>query len=168
MKRRRFGDRSIATRNLVAFDVGGVGYAVDIQRVREIVRPMPVVVLPHLPHGVIGVVDHRGDVVPIVDLRQRFGVAQVGADREVRWVVITRGARLLGLVVDRVTDVLGAEDALAREPPAIGPGQHDRGIKAACSFGGRLVFVLDLDGVASVADDVVLPPTPVSLVPGRG
>jgi len=168
MSRQRFGSRSISARNLVAFEVGGVAYALDIQRVREILRPMPLVALPHLPQGVVGVVDHRGVVVPIVDLRERFGAAPVGQPREVRWVVVTRGARLLGLVVDRVTAVLGTDDTEAREPPAIAAGERARGIKAACSIGGRLVFVLDVDGVASVADEVALPASPEALQSGRG
>jgi purine-binding chemotaxis protein CheW len=168
MKRTRYGDRSIAARNLVAFEVGGVAYALDIQRVKEIVRPLPVVPLPHLPQGVIGVVDHRGDVAPIIDLRLRFGVAQASEDRDVRWIVVTHGTRLLGLVVDRVTAVLGAEDAQAREPPAIAPGHRDRGIKSACSFDGRLVFVLDVDAVASVADALSLPASPEALPAERG
>ena len=168
MSRARFGKRSIIARNLVAFEVGGVAYAVDIQRVREILRPMPVVALPHLPPGVIGVVDHRGIVVPIVDLRERFSATPAGQPREVRWIIVTRGARMLGLVVDRVTAVLGADDTEAREAPAIAAGQRDRGIKAACAIGGRLVFVLDVDSVASVADEVALPASPEALPPGRG
>jgi purine-binding chemotaxis protein CheW len=167
MKRTRYGDRSVAARNLVAFEVGGVAYAVDIQRVKEIVRPLPVVPLPHLPHGVIGVVDHRGDVTPIIDLRLRFGVPQASEAREVRWIVVTHEKRLLGLVVDRVSAVLGAQDAQTREPPAIAQGQRDRGIKSACSIGGRLVFVLDVDVVAAVADELSLPASPQAL-PAEG
>lgn len=167
MSRPRFGNRSIVARNLVAFEVGGVAYAVDIQRVREILRPMPVVPLPHLPAGIVGVVDHRGDVVPIIDLRERFGAVASGQEREVRWVVVTRGARLLGLVVDRVTAVLGTQDAEAREPPAIAAGQRDRGIKAARSIGGRLLFVLDVDTVAAIADELTLPEAPEALHPER-
>jgi purine-binding chemotaxis protein CheW len=141
----------------VAFEVGGVAYAVDIQRVREITRAMPILPLPHLPPSVVGVVDHRGDVVPVVDLRHRFGVGHAGVGREVRWIVVMRGARLLALVVDRVTDVLGAEDAAPREPPAIEAGQRDRGIKSVCSFAGRLVFVLDVDALAALTDELALP-----------
>ena len=168
MRGRRFVDRSIAARNLVAFEVGGVAYAVDIQRVREIVRPLPVVVLQHLPAGVVGVVDHRGHVVPVVDLRERFQVALAGTDRQVRWVVVTRGPRLLALIVDRVTSVLGSDDGSAREPPAIGPGERDRGILAASSHAGRLVFVLDVDRIAAVADDVQLPLSSEALHSERG
>jgi chemotaxis signal transduction protein len=75
----------------------------------------------------------------------------------VRWIVVMRGARLLALVVDRVTDVLGAEDAAPREPPAIEAGQRDRGIKSVCSFAGRLVFVLDVDALAALTDELALP-----------
>ena len=144
-------------RNLVAFEVGGIGYAIEIQRVREIVRPLPTLNLPHVPSEVIGVVDHRGDVVPILDLRKRFGVAQQGRDKDVRYIIATRGTRLVGLVVDKVTEVFGALPAAKRDLPEIAAGEQARGIKAAYSFRDKLVFVLDVDRVTSIADELALP-----------
>lgn len=162
MKGRR--SRASIDRNLVAFEVGGVAYAVDIQRVREIVRPMPMVALPHLPKAVAGVVDHRGDVVPVVDLRIRFGAQAVGRDKDVRWLIVTRGKRLLGIVVDRVLEVFGG--SATREAPDLGPGQAQRGIKGACSHGGRLLFVLDVDILTAVVDEISLPTEPAQLTRG--
>lgn len=164
MSRRR--SRASTDRNLVAFEVGGVAYAVDIQRVREIVRPLPMVALPHMPPAVVGVVDHRGDVVPVVDLRIRFGAQAAGRDKDVRWLIVTRGARLLGIVVDRVIEVFGAAGSATREAPDIGTGQAQRGIKGACSHGGRLLFVLDVDMLTAVVEEISLPVEPPQL--GRG
>lgn len=164
MKGRR--SRLSIDRNLVAFEVGGVAYAVDIQRVREIVRPLPMVALPHLPKSVAGVVDHRGDVVPVVDLRVRFGAQAVGRDKDVRWLIVTRGSRLLGIVVDRVLEVFGAASSATREAPDLGTGQAQRGIKGACSHGGRLLFVLDVDTLTAVVDEIALPAEHPQL--GRG
>jgi purine-binding chemotaxis protein CheW len=160
--------RASTDRNLVAFEVGGVAYALDILRVREIVRPLPMVALPHLPPAVAGVVDHRGDVVPVVDLRVRFGAQATGRDKDVRWLIVTRGTRLLGIVVDRVLEVFGAAGSATREAPDIGTGQAQRGIKGACSHGGRLLFVLDVDMLTAVVDEITLPPEPPLLARGSG
>ena len=67
--------RHDAERSLVGFSVGDVAYAIEISHVREIVAPLSLTVLPHMPPAVVGVANHRGEVVPVVDLRQRFGVA---------------------------------------------------------------------------------------------
>jgi purine-binding chemotaxis protein CheW len=154
--------KTIGGKNLVGFEVAGVCYAIEIQRVREIVRPLPTLVLPHVPDAVIGVVDHRGDVVPIIDLRKRFGVMQQGRDKDVRFIIATRGARLVGLVVDKVTEVFSAAGSASRELPQIAAGEQARGIKAVYSHRDKLVFVLDVDRLTAIADELALPPAAVA------
>lgn len=148
---------SSSERSFVGFEVGGVRYAIDIHRVREIIRPMPTLELPHVPPMVTGVVDHRGNVVPIVDLRRRFGTTVPEDDRLVRWVIVTRGERLVALVVDRVSEVFGVSEPASREVPEIGVGEEARGIVAAYSHRGALVFVADADTLTSVTDEIALP-----------
>lgn len=154
--------RSDRTKNLVGFLVGDVRYAIDILRVREIINPLPLVDLPHPPPSVIGVADHRGEVVPVLDLRQRFGLPAQAPTRRTKWVVVAVEDRSVGLVVDAVTDVFGAGPSEAREVPRL--GDHDaRGITAVFSLGGDeapaeearagrvgrgLVFVIDVERVA--------------------
>jgi purine-binding chemotaxis protein CheW len=151
------GQKAISGKNLVGFEVGGVLYAIDIYKVREIVRPSVTLPLPHLPETVVGVVDHRGDVVPIIDLRTRFAVAQSGRDRDARWIIVNRADRLLGLAVDRVTEVFGTLEADARALPKVASGEGLRAIRGAYAHAGRLVFVLDVDVLTQVADRIVLP-----------
>jgi len=148
---------AMAGKNLVGFEVGGILYAVDIRRVREIVRPLPVLELPQLPVAVIGVCDHRGDVVPVIDLRRRFAVTPKGRERDVRWVIVTRGTRLIGLVVDRVTEVFGTLESESRELPQLADDEATRVIRGAYAHAGRLVFVLDVEALTSVADRIALP-----------
>jgi purine-binding chemotaxis protein CheW len=145
----------------VGLEVGGVAYAVQIQHVREIIRPLPMQVLPHSSQSVIGVIDHRGDVVPIVDLRVRFATASRTELGHTRWVIAHRQARRFGLVVDRVTEVFSLNEADARPVPDLGPGSERRGITAAYSFGGRLVFTLDIERLTQTGDDA-LPPLELS------
>jgi purine-binding chemotaxis protein CheW len=148
----------------VGLEVGGVSYALNIQCVREIIRPLPMQILPHAPETVVGVVDHRGDVVPIVDLRVRFGTSLAADIAHTRWVIANRAGRLFGLVVDRVTEVFTLSEADARPVPDIGRGADRRGIIAAYSFGGRLVFALDIDRITRT-DEGSIPP-PLSLTAG--
>lgn len=156
--RRRGGDRD---KNLVGFTTGGVHYAVDIQRVREIIRPLPIVALPHPPPAVIGVADHRGEVIPILDVRRRFGLSEVEATRRTKWIIASLGSRRdgssggsksVGLVVDTITEVFAAGDEEERSVPAIGMGDAARGIVAVFGHAGTLVFVLDVDRIGAAAE----------------
>ena len=143
-----------STRSLVGFEVAGIPYAIDIQRVKEIIRPLPVLRLPHVAPSVVGVADHRGDVVPIIDLRTRFGVDSGTDLRSHRWMIVTRQGRLAGLVVDEVTEVFGAAEAQGRKLPELGAGEEARGLVAAYNLNGRLTFVVDPDLLTSATDGI--------------
>lgn len=141
-------------KDLVAFEVGDILYAVDLGRVREIIRPMRTMSLPHLPPSVVGVVDHRGDVAPVIDLRLRFALDDATRPTAQRWVIVKKGERLTGLVVDTVTEVFGGDAPEHRELPEIGAGEVARGIASVCSHRGRLVFVLDVDTLVAAGEQI--------------
>ena len=144
--------RSDRNKNLVGFTIAEVQYAVAIQRVREIINPLEIVPIPHAPPAVLGVADHRGEVVPILDVRRRFGLPTEQATRRTKWIVVELGDRLVGLVVDAVTDVFGTGEPDQRSVPHIGVGDAARGIAAVYTHAGKLVFVLDVDRIAAVAE----------------
>jgi purine-binding chemotaxis protein CheW len=154
-------ERGQGVNTWVGLEVGGISYALNILSVREIIRPLPMQSLPHAADTVIGVFDHRGDVVPIVDLRVRFSTGQRTDLAHTRWVIASRGARLVALVVDRVTEVFTLSEADARQVPDLGPGGERRGITAAYSYSGRLVFALDIERITQT-DEGPLPPLALS------
>jgi purine-binding chemotaxis protein CheW len=131
-------------KSLVGFIVGEVAYALPITHVQEIVSPLPLTELPHSPDAVAGVADHRGQVIPIVDLRSRFRLAKVGDRRRAKWILVRIEERTFGLAVDRVTDVFGTGGVEIRPAPALGGGEDSRGIVGVTSYEGGLVFVLDV------------------------
>jgi purine-binding chemotaxis protein CheW len=131
------------SKSLVGFAVGEVQYAVPIARVKEITKPMTLVELPHAPHSIVGVSDYRGDVVPVVDLRTRFGLARAGATRKTKWIVVDVAGRTVALVVDAVTEVFGTGGADLRPAPMLGGGDDMRGIAGVTTYSGRMVFVLE-------------------------
>src|ERR1700743_1541349 len=87
-------------RGLVGFSVGNVHYAVPISHVREIVVPLGLTVLPHMPDHLAGVADPRGAVVPVVDLRTRFGLPKLQVpSKKPKWILIDVAGRIVGLAV---------------------------------------------------------------------
>lgn len=154
-QQRRRGDRD---KNLVGFAVGDVQYAVEIHRVREIIRPLPIVALPHAPPAVIGVADHRGEVVPVLEVRRRFGLPPAVATRRTKWILVTLATRTVGFVVDSVSDVFGVGEADRRPVPSVGIGDAARGIVAVYGYRGSLVFVLDVDRIGAAAELVDVTP----------
>ncbi|MEO6419012.1 MAG: chemotaxis protein CheW [Polyangiaceae bacterium] len=130
-------------KNLVGFLVGDVHYALPIACVREIANPLEVVELPRAANSVVGVAEYRGDVVPVVELRVRFGLPEAPNTRRTKWILIDVGGRAVALVVDGVTEVFGTEGGDLRAPPTLGGGEDVRGISGVTNFGGKLVFVLE-------------------------
>jgi purine-binding chemotaxis protein CheW len=166
--RRRAADRD---KNLVGFLIGDLAYAVEIARVREIVRPLPLVPLPHAPPAIIGVADHRGEVVPVLDVRRRLALPAVAPTRRTKWILVGMPRRSAALVVDAVTDVFAATPEEKREVPSVGAGDQARGFSAVYGHRGSLVFVLDVDRIAAAADLVELPGSsalPPMATPARG
>jgi len=142
-------------KNLVGFVVGDVSYAVDITLVREIANPQVLVALPSAPAAVVGVADYRGEVVPVVDLRVRFGLPLAPATRRTKWILVDVGQRLVALVVDGVSDVFGTGGTPLRAAPALGGGEDVRGIAGVTTFEGTMVFVLDTTRFASLTESLV-------------
>ena len=128
------------TKNLVGFIVGDVEYAVAIGSVREIANPVEVVAMPRAPAGVSGVADYRGEVVPVVDLRARFGLPSAVVTRRTKWILVDVLDQKAALVVDAVTDVFGGTGIR----PAPSMGEEQRGITGVTKHAGTLVFVLDV------------------------
>jgi purine-binding chemotaxis protein CheW len=158
------------SKDLVGFLVGDIMYAVRIDVVREIVNPLDVVELPRAPTNVRGVADYRGEVVPVIDLRERFGLPLVPTSRKTKWIVLDvgvdrrspavsppsiSGGRYAALVVDAVTEVFGLGGGEIRPAPALGETDAVRGIEGVATFADRLVFVLDARAFSAVAEAAI-------------
>lgn len=140
------------SKSLVGFLVGEVQYAVPIARVKEITNPMRLVELPHAPASVAGVSDYRGDVVPVVDLRTRFGLEAAPSTRRTKWIVVDVAGRAVALVVDAVTEVFGTGGADLRAAPLLGGGDDMRGLAGVANYAGDLVFVLETARLQELTD----------------
>ncbi len=103
---------------LCAFRVGGAEYAIDLRRIREIVQPLPITAVPRAPEYVDGVMDLRGEVIPVVDVRKRLGLTPREGGRA-KVLVVNVAGRILGLLVDAVCEVVRLPRSAIGPPPSL-------------------------------------------------
>lgn len=147
-------NRADPQKSLVGFIVGAVHYAIDIAKVREIVNPLTITPLPHTPPEIAGVADHRGEVVPVIDLRVRFGLPAAEARRGTKWILVESGQHPVGLIVDAVTEVFGTGGVDLRPTPEVGGRKDVRGILGVTTHGDALTFVLDTTRFIEIVDSL--------------
>jgi purine-binding chemotaxis protein CheW len=145
------------SKTLVGFSVGGVHYAIAIADVREICNPLTLVTLPHAPPAVHGVADFRGEVIPVIDLRARFGLAPAESSRRIKWVVVSVVGRAVALVVDEMLGVFGTAGLGLRPAPPLGGGEEVRGIEGVTRNAEGLVFVIDVGSFRDLTQRLALP-----------
>jgi purine-binding chemotaxis protein CheW len=141
---------------LVTFKVGGEEFGLDVFQVHEILRYQLPTTVPRAPKFVEGVLDVRGTLVPIVDLRRRFETRQAPADDDTRIVVVDHAAERLGLVVDSVTEVLRAPETAVAPPPSYIRGLAAEYLRGIVRLGERLVILLELDKILSSEERIAL------------
>lgn len=134
-------------RQLVVFQLGAELYGVDIARVHEIIRWQSVTRVPRSPEFVEGVINLRGKVIPVVDLRRRFGLAIADHTRASRIVVVELGDQVVGIVVDGVSEVLRINSATIEPPSPVVAGIDSEYLHGIAKLADRLIMLLDLDRI---------------------
>jgi purine-binding chemotaxis protein CheW len=141
-------------RQLVVFALGDESFGVDIESVREIIRWQPVTHMPDTPESVLGVLNLRGRVIPIVDLRNRFGMASSEATDATRILVVDIGTDV-GALVDSVEEVIRvSSDAIGELSPVVASSNSEY-IDGIAQTEDRLLILLSMeralaDGSASI------------------
>lgn len=131
--------------HIVGFQVGRETYGVPITSLHEIVRVPEITVVPDAPTYVEGVINLRGKIVSVIDLRKRFGEKNVDASRRNRILVVEHKGRLCGLIVDAASEVLKISGADVEPASAV---FQDEGLNCVTGLGkynGRLIVLLDMD-----------------------
>ena len=132
---------------LVSFKIGGEEFGVNILQVQEINRMLEVTRVPNAPEYVDGVINLRGKVIPIIDLRRRFGMERKEHDKNTRIVVVELSGKVVGFVVDAVSEVLRIPKSVTEPPPSIVAGIEADYITAVGKLEDRLLILLDLEKV---------------------
>ena len=137
---------------LVTFSIGEEDFGVDILKVQEIIRMMDITKVPRAPEFVEGVINLRGKVIPIIDLRRRFGRAPRPHDKDTRIIVIEMSGIIVGFVVDAVSEVLRIPKSTVEPAPPVVAGVDADYISGVGKLEDRLLILLDLDKLLSSED----------------
>ncbi len=130
---------------LVSFQLGPEEYAIDILGVQEIIRLIEITQVPNAPHYVEGVVNLRGKVIPIINLRSRFGLPSVTPTKDTRIIVVEVAQVILGFIVDSVEEVLRLSEEFIEGPPSTGRGGAEDFHRGVGRVNGRLLIILNLE-----------------------
>ncbi len=137
--------RVLAEQQLVVFDLGTESYGVDIGTVREINRIQTITKLPNTPEYVEGVINLRGTVIPVVDLRSRFGLERLEHTKDTRIVVVDIDGQNIGVIVDAVTEVLYIPSESIEPPTAMIASADSDYLVGIVKLEERLISLLLLD-----------------------
>ena len=129
---------------LVTFRLGKEEFSMDILKVQEIIRHMDLTRVPRTPDFVDGVINLRGRVIPVLDLRKRFGLPEGEKTNETRIIVVDVDNRTVGLKVDAVSEVLRLPADTVEPPPSLVTGIESDYIKGVGKLDGRLIILLDV------------------------
>ncbi len=140
----------------LTFSLAGEEYGIGIRKVKEIIGMMPITVVPQTPAYVKGVINLRGKVIPVVDLRIKFAIKATDYTERTCIIVveIVSAVRtiLMGIVVDSVSEVLNIKGNDIEETPSFGTRLDTEFILGMAKVGGSIKILLDIDKVLSVEE----------------
>jgi purine-binding chemotaxis protein CheW len=134
---------------LVTFSIGEEEFGVEILKVQEIIRMLEITRVPKAPDFVEGVINLRGKVIPVIDLRLRFGLKAKEHDKKTRIIVIEINQMIVGFVVDSVSEVLRIPAGTIEPPPPVISGLDSEYISGVGKLDDRLLIMLDLNRLLS-------------------
>ncbi len=144
-----------ATTQFITFTVGGEEFGVDIMSVKEIKGWTEAIAIPKSPEYVRGVINLRGIIVPIFDLRARFGQGRTELSKSQVIIIVTVGTRIIGLLVDGVSDILTVGEDSIRPVPDVGLGKDDAFLNGLVAIEDRMVTLISLGALFAGNVDVL-------------
>ncbi|WP_434577249.1 chemotaxis protein CheW [Thermoanaerobacterium thermosaccharolyticum] len=132
---------------IVIFKLNDEEFCVDIMDVLEIIRMQTITKVPDVPSFVEGIINLRGTVIPIIDLKKRLKLKLTNYDDDTRIIIIKINEKSVGFIVDSVTEVLHVENGSIKEAPDIIAGIGKEYIESVVSYEDRLIINLDLEKI---------------------
>mgnify|MGYP005839027493 FL=1 len=142
----------VTEEQVVVFSLAEELYGLDISRVQGIIKMPEVTRVPRAAEFVEGVINLRGEIVPIIDLRKRFGLRQQENGVDTRIINVEMGDHLVGLIVDAVEEVLNIPSDVIEPPPDLVTTVDSAYLRGIAKLEERLVILLDLDRVLSTTE----------------
>lgn len=135
---------------ILSFMLESEEYGVDIMSIREIIRPVPITIVPRVPDYILGIVSLRGRIIPVYDLRNRLKLTPVDRPRKPRYIVLTTKFGLVGMVADTVTGVVRIPESAVDPPPSVINGEEGEFIRGLAKDGDRLIILLNAERIFTI------------------
>lgn len=147
---------NISSMQVVNFSVGGEEYGIEILKVQEILKLPKITKLPKSADYIIGIIDLRGQVIPIIDLGKRFGIDIKVKEEDLRAIVVDINGKKVGLAIDSVSHVVRIDGKDIEPPPPIVKGISGRYITGIAKLESGFVIILDINQIFSAEELVNL------------
>ena len=142
-KNKRFAEKGKELLQFVTFTINNELFGVDILDVQEINRMVNITKVPNLSDYVEGIINLRGKVIPVIDLRKRLEFTQKEFDKETRIIVVEIETKVIGFIVDSVNEVIRIDSSITEPPPSIKSGVSSEYITAIAKMEDKLISLLN-------------------------
>ncbi len=136
---------------LAAFRVGGEEYVIDIMRIKEIINPVKITPVPSSSELIEGVINLRGVIIPLVDMRKRFQIPEELREAQPKYIIVVVESKIVGIIVDEVAEVVRVPRSLIKPSPQLFVNKEPGIFIGVCEYQGRLLLLVDLSKVLSPA-----------------
>lgn len=143
----------MASRQLVIFGINGEEFGVEITHVKEINRPMEIFKIPNTPDYIEGLINLRGKVHTVFNLRKRFGLADNGMDENSKIIMVNVDTSVIGFIVDEVKEIIRVEDEDLEDTPKVLTDLKGKYVNGVAKIGERVVLMLNLDTTFRIQED---------------
>ncbi|NLY43109.1 MAG: purine-binding chemotaxis protein CheW [Clostridiaceae bacterium] len=144
------GRGDLMSMQFVIFKIEAEEFGVDIMKVKEIIKPLQIVRVPNTPVFIEGIINLRGKVHPVFNLRKKFGFPEKPFDDDTKIVIVDVNGVDIGFIVDEVNEIVRIEEDQIEEAPRFISGVNSQYISGVGKIDSRMIIILDLDLVLSV------------------
>lgn len=149
-------DAAQAGREYLSFVLGDAQYCIDILKVQEIRTYEPPTRLANTPAFIKGVMNLRGNIVPIIDLRIKFGLPEQRYDTQTVVIVLNVAKRTIGVVVDGVSDVIAVPASEIKPPPELSGSLDTQYLQGLATVGDQMLIIIDIERLMTSRDMAIM------------
>lgn len=133
----------------VTFRLDDETYGINVMQIQEVLRYTEIAPVPGAPDYVLGIINLRGNVVTVIDTRQRFGLSQSDVSDQTRIVVLEIDGQVVGVLVDSVAEVVYLKQSEVETAPNVGNEESARFIQGVCNKNGELIILVEFEKMLS-------------------
>jgi len=142
----------MASKQLVVFTLNGEDFGIEITQVNEIIRPIETFKVPNTPEYIEGLINLRGKVHTVVNLRKRFNLPSLESDENQRIIIANVNSSIVGFIVDEVKEIIKIEEENIENAPSALAGLKRKYINGVAKAGEHIILLIDLSAVLSIEE----------------